>query len=244
MISIEEGFDFLGQNVRKYKGKLLIKPAKKSVKALLFKIRSILKNQQHLSAGYLIAKLNPIIRGWANYHRHVVSKETFALIEYQLYQALWRWAKRRHRNKSNRWIYAQYFRPKHKCRSGFYGQLKSKDGSVHSQRLVKNGYKFQSTDTSKSKLKPIPLTQNGNAILRDAWMPIWHPSGQGDAPCFISGNLRMGGARSVRTKSRQSLAGKITISFTRSMVELTPLTTGSCYIQPVTNNSTALDFLF
>lgn len=137
VVDIEEGFDFLGQNIRKYRGKLLIKPAKKSVKALLHKIRSILKSHQHLSAGYLIAKLNPIIRGWANYHCHVVSKETFATIEYQVYQALWRWAKRRHRNKSNRWIYAKYFRPKHKRRSGFYGKLQCKDGSVHSQRLVK-----------------------------------------------------------------------------------------------------------
>ena len=135
--SIEEGFDFLGQNVCKYRGKLLIKPAKKSVKTLLHKIRSIIKSHQHLSTGDLIAKLNPIIRGWANYHRHVVSKETFATIEYQVYQALWRWAKRRHRNKSNSWIYAKYFRPKHKRNSGFYGTLKSKDGSVRSQRLVK-----------------------------------------------------------------------------------------------------------
>jgi len=137
VVDIEEGFDFLGQNVRKYKGKLLIKPAKKSVKAFLHKVRSIIKTQHYLSAGQLIAKLNPIIRGWANYHRHVVSKQTFVNIEYQIYRALWHWAKRRHRNKSKRWIYTTYFRPKHKRRSGFYGQLKSNDGSVHSQRLVK-----------------------------------------------------------------------------------------------------------
>jgi RNA-directed DNA polymerase len=137
VVDIEEGFDFLGQNVRKYKGKLLITPAKKSVKALLHKVRTILKTHQHLSAGQLIAKLNPIIRGWANYHRHVVSKKTFANIEYQLFQALWRWAKRRHHNKSNHWIYTKYFRPNHKRSSGFYGVLKGKDGSTHPQRLVK-----------------------------------------------------------------------------------------------------------
>jgi len=137
VVDIEEGFDFLGQNVRKYKGKLLIKPAKKSVKALLHKVRSIIKTQHYLSAGQLIAKLNPILRGWANYHRHVVSKKTFAYIEYQVYQALWRWAKRRHRNKSKRWIYTKYFRPKHKPNSGFYGVLKTKEGSTRPQRLVK-----------------------------------------------------------------------------------------------------------
>lgn len=135
--TIEEGFDFLGQNVRKYRGKLLIKPAKKSIKALLLKVRTIIKTHQHLSAGQLIAKLNPIIRGWVNYHRHVVSKKVFAYIDYQLHQALWRWAKRRHRNKSNRWIYAKYFRSKHTHHNGFYGVLKNKDGSQQTLRLVK-----------------------------------------------------------------------------------------------------------
>ena len=135
--TIEEGFDFLSQNVRKYKGKLLIKPAKKSIRAFLFKIRTLIKTHQHLSAGQLIALLNPLIRGWINYHRHVVSKKTFAYIDYQLHQALWRWAKRRHRNKSNRWIHAKYFRSKHTHHLGFYGVLKDKDGSDRSQRLVK-----------------------------------------------------------------------------------------------------------
>lgn len=134
---IEAGFDFLGQNVRKYNGKLLIKPAKKSIKAILLKIRTTIKSHQHLSAGQLIAKLNPILRGWANFHRHVVSKKTFINIDNQVYQALWRWAKRRHRNKSNRWIYAKYFHPKHERRRSFYGVLKQKDGSQRSRQLVK-----------------------------------------------------------------------------------------------------------
>jgi len=134
---IEEGFDFLGQNVRKYNGKLLIKPAKKSIKAILLKIRTTIKSHQHLSAGQLIAKLNPILRGWANFHRHVVSKETFVNIDNQVYQALWRWAKRRHRNKSNRWIYSKYFHPKHERRRGFYGVLQQKDGSQRLRQLVK-----------------------------------------------------------------------------------------------------------
>ena len=135
--TIEEGFDFLGQNVRKYRGKLLIKPAKKNIKAFLLRVRTIIKTHQHLSAGQLIAKLNPIIRGWANYHRHIVSKKVFSYIDYQLYQALWCWAKRRHRNKNNRWIHAKYFRPKHSNSNGFYGLLKGRDGSVRPQRLVK-----------------------------------------------------------------------------------------------------------
>jgi RNA-directed DNA polymerase len=74
---IEDGFDFLGQNVRKYAGKLLIKPARKNVKAFLGKVRHIVKANKQATAANLIAQLNPMIRGWANYHRHVVSKRTF-----------------------------------------------------------------------------------------------------------------------------------------------------------------------
>src|SRR6266480_5600852 len=72
---IEDGFDFLGQNVRKYqtgkRHKLLTTPSKKNVKAFSEKVREIMKANKALPAGKLIAKLNPIVRGWANYHRHI-----------------------------------------------------------------------------------------------------------------------------------------------------------------------------
>ncbi|CAN7567044.1 hypothetical protein LJR296_003955 [Cupriavidus necator] len=71
--NIAEGFDFLGQNVRKYGGKLLIKPATKGIKSLLDKIREIIKGNASATQEVLIRRLNPIIRGWAMYHRHVVA---------------------------------------------------------------------------------------------------------------------------------------------------------------------------
>ena len=40
---IDDGFDFLGANVRKYRGKLIIKPSKNSVKALLNDIKATIK---------------------------------------------------------------------------------------------------------------------------------------------------------------------------------------------------------
>lgn len=137
LTDIDQGFDFLGQNVRKYKGKLLIKPAKKNIKAFLHKVRTIIKTHRHLSAGQLIVKLNPIIRGWVNFHRHVVSKKTFNYIDHKIRQALSRWAIRRHRHKSYRWIQTKYFRPKDRPTSGFYGQIKHKDGSRRTVHLVK-----------------------------------------------------------------------------------------------------------
>ena len=106
---IEDGFDFLGQNVRKYNGKLLIKPSRKNVKAFLDKVRGIVKGNPTVPHEVLIRMLNPVIRGWANYHRHVVAKETFGWIDFQLWKMLWSWSKRRHPNKGRRWIKKKYF---------------------------------------------------------------------------------------------------------------------------------------
>ena len=106
---IEDGFDFLGQHVRKYNGKLLIKPSKQNVQAFLEKVRETIKANKQAPTGQLIAMLNPIISGWAHYHRHVVSMATFSSIDHAIFQALWRWAKRRHPKKPRRWIKAKYF---------------------------------------------------------------------------------------------------------------------------------------
>ena len=72
---ISDGFDFLGQNVRKYNGKLLIKPSKNAIKSFLKKVRTIVKENKTATQDLLIYKLNPVIRGWVNYHRYVVSAE-------------------------------------------------------------------------------------------------------------------------------------------------------------------------
>jgi RNA-directed DNA polymerase len=106
---IEDGFDFLGQNVRKYNGKLLIKPSKKNVKAFLDKVRSIIKENKTTKAGILIGFLNPVIRGWAQYHQHIVSKRTFVRVDHVILHSLLQWARRRHPNKSMQWIKQKYF---------------------------------------------------------------------------------------------------------------------------------------
>jgi RNA-directed DNA polymerase len=104
------GFDFLGQNVRRYSnGKLLIKPARKSIAAFLTEIREIVRAHRGSTAHLLITKLNPVIRGWAMYHRHVVSKRTFTHVDRVLWRILWQWAKPRHPNKGLRWIKRKYF---------------------------------------------------------------------------------------------------------------------------------------
>lgn len=115
----------------------MIKPSGKNVKSLLREIRSVVKVNRASSAGELISQLNPKIRGWANYHRHVVSKETFNRVEGMIFRCIWQWAKRRHRNKGHRWIKEKYF-----CAIGernwvFTGSKKGADGKPHPIHLLK-----------------------------------------------------------------------------------------------------------
>ena len=132
---IEDGFDFLGQNVRKYKGKIIIKPAKKNVKTFLGKIRNVLKANKQATAGHLILQLNPIIRGWANYHRHVSSKQTFDKMDHAIFLSLWQWAKRRHPGKSRRWIKDKYFHSIGNRNWVFSGTIIDKQGKTRLIRL-------------------------------------------------------------------------------------------------------------
>ena len=109
VVHISEGFDFLGQDVRKYGKKLLITPAWKNVQALLDKVRDIVKKGRAKTQEWLIETLNPILRGWANFHRLICAKATYQWVDHILFRILWRWAKRRHPNKGARWVKKRYF---------------------------------------------------------------------------------------------------------------------------------------
>jgi RNA-directed DNA polymerase len=126
---VEHGFDFLGQNVRRYpNGKLLIKPSKKNVGIFLNGIRRTIKAAHGVSAADLIDQLNSKIRGWANYHRHVVSKHTFGHVDRNIFSSLWQWARRRHPNKSPRWFKPKYFDRRGNRDWSFFGETCDDEG--------------------------------------------------------------------------------------------------------------------
>jgi len=137
---IEEGFDFLGQNIRKYPAgkqqKLLIKPSKKNVQTFLDKIRAKVQANKALSAGKLIFKLNPMIRGWAKYHQHVVSKETFSDVDDAIYRTIRRWIERRHPRKSNEWIAKKYFTSKGGNNWVFHGMMDERKYTLYEAARV------------------------------------------------------------------------------------------------------------
>ncbi len=126
IVDIYEGFDFLGFNVRRYKkvgkyradkdrkgnritGRLLIKPSKKSVKEHYKKIAKIIEIYKSASQAELIQKLNPVIRGWSNYYKYVVSKETFSKLDHLIWKRLWRWCTRRHNGAKRKETARRYF---------------------------------------------------------------------------------------------------------------------------------------
>ena len=134
---IEDGFDFLGQHLRKSQGKLLITPSRKNIQTFLEEIRKVVKANKQATAGNLIAQLNPKIRGWANYHRHVVSKETFSKVDHAIFCTLWQWAKRRHPKKPLKWIKKKYFTSIEGQNWVFHGEILGQDGTFQPIRLFK-----------------------------------------------------------------------------------------------------------
>jgi RNA-directed DNA polymerase len=107
---IEEGFDFLSQNTRKYpNGQILQKPSHNAVVKIKQNLHDTITKNLGAPANILIKKLNSILRGWANYHRHIVSKEIFKAIDMYLWRQIGLWCKRRHPNKAWKWIKAKYF---------------------------------------------------------------------------------------------------------------------------------------
>lgn len=109
IVNINDGFDFLGFNLRHYNGKLLIKPQKEKVLAFCKKIGKTLAQMKAKTQEEVIKTLNPLLRGFANYYRGAVSKETFGYIRNRVRLYLFSWAKRRHPNKSKTWVMNRYF---------------------------------------------------------------------------------------------------------------------------------------
>lgn len=108
--SIEDGFDFLGYNLRQYNKKLLIKPSKPKVLDFCKRIGQEIKRLDGSNQEAIIRKLNPILRGFAQYYRGVVSKQTFSYIAHRVWEYLWRWCKRQHSKKNSKWVRKRYFK--------------------------------------------------------------------------------------------------------------------------------------
>jgi len=103
--------------------------------AVLRKVRTLIKNNKSAAAGTHICQLNPLIRGWAMYHRHVVSAKVFQSVDHAIFQSLWRWAKRRHPAKGKRWVKERYFHTVGSRQWVFSGEVRGSNGQPQSVHL-------------------------------------------------------------------------------------------------------------
>jgi RNA-directed DNA polymerase len=93
IVSLSEGFDFLGWNFRRYPGsKLLIKPSKAAVRKHRQRLADETRRLRGANAGAVIATLNPVIRGWTAYHRGMVSSQVFGSLGHYTWQLTYKWA--------------------------------------------------------------------------------------------------------------------------------------------------------
>ena len=110
IVHIDDGFDFLGFNIRHFpNGKLLVRPQKEKVSAHRRALSAFLRENRQRPTAEVIMALSPVIRGWCNYYRHAVAKRTFSVLDDHVWRITYKWAKRRHPNKTRHWVVNRYY---------------------------------------------------------------------------------------------------------------------------------------
>ncbi len=148
--------------------------------AFLADLRFAIKSKKSVSSGELIRLFNPKIRGWANYYRHVVSKQTFSYVDHHVFQAIWQWSLRRHPNKSTAWVKRRYFHREGSRDWVFNGHTVARDGAVVSRTLTR------ASDTTirchvkvRSDANPYSSYDEAYFAKRSAWKLHNFSSGMG-----------------------------------------------------------------
>jgi RNA-directed DNA polymerase len=109
IVRLDDGVDFLGFNVRRYRGKLLIKPSKAAVKRIRARLTAEMKALRGHNAREVVIRLNPVIRGWSAYYRHCVSSKVFDALDDHMWKLTYKWTLWSHPHKGKRWIVRRYF---------------------------------------------------------------------------------------------------------------------------------------
>ena len=109
VVHLDDGVDFLGFNVRRYRGKLLIKPSKAAVTRIRERLSAEMRALRGSNAQAVIIRLNPVVRGWSAYYRHCVSARVFNELDDHGWKLTYKWATWTHPHKGKRWTVSRYF---------------------------------------------------------------------------------------------------------------------------------------
>ncbi|SON64070.1 Group II intron-encoded protein LtrA [Mycobacterium simulans] len=116
IVHLDDGVDFLGFNIRRYRNKLLIKPSKAAVKRIRARLTAEMRALRGHNAQMVLIRLNPIIRGWSAFYRHCVSARVFDALDDHVWKLTDKWARFTHPHKGRRWIVSRYFGAFHPSR--------------------------------------------------------------------------------------------------------------------------------
>ncbi|WP_055496007.1 group II intron reverse transcriptase/maturase [Streptomyces sp. TP-A0356] len=106
---LNQGVDFLGFNIRRYRGKLLTKPSKDALRRIRKRLSAEMRALRGANSDGVIHTLNPIIAGWAAYYRIGVSSRAFQALDHHVWRLTYKWARLTHPNKLRRWVVNRYF---------------------------------------------------------------------------------------------------------------------------------------
>lgn len=168
IVRIDHGFDFLSQHFRKFRNKLIITPSKESVKGFLQKVRGTINASRMGSPAKLITILNPILRGWCQYHKYVQASRAFSYVSGVIFKTLWRWARKSHSEKSRCWIINKYFNhPTHSW--VFCCKNKSRNNKTMFMELLKPSFtKLLRYIKIKAEAQPFDPLYTGYFAMRAA----------------------------------------------------------------------------
>lgn len=130
IVHIDDGFDFLGFNIRKYQGKYLSKPSKENVKSFTREIKQVVRKGYGHSGAVLIGRLNPKIKGWANYYRTGASKSTYSKIDNMIYSMCMHWVMRKFKYHRRYKAVKRYFRRRSATRGWVFSDINIKSNGT------------------------------------------------------------------------------------------------------------------
>jgi len=167
IVNIHDGFNLLGWSFKKSKnGMLLCNISKQSIKDHNSKLRDIIKNSKNKPPSALIAELNPVIRGWCNYHRCATGIwPVWNHLNQYLYRLLWKWARKRHPRQSRLWLYDHYW----KILDGRRTFVAPENKQVSKYKLVHYRFKQQKIHRIPGVLKVYILDKTTREHIRKVW---------------------------------------------------------------------------